>query len=516
MRRFPAVSFFSLCLAFTPVSAQTGGAEAPAPSPGIVNPGFTLDVEAAGPVFSASLKFPESYDFKTFTLKNPHRFVVDFAGAAMEGAMVTLDTGLPVVKRVRAAQFGRDPLVLRVVLDLAEPSAFAVRDAGGGAFVIEQSSAAKLPNPEIRKFADRVEIAFSAALPESYHTGAVESPPRAFVDLPGYVPPESDGEIAVNAGIVRAVRIAHYSSDPDTVRVVVDATLPARHEIAPGREGKGFTLTVFQPSLMGRTVAVDPGHGGDDPGAAGADGTFEKDVNLAVAKKLERLLRAAGAKVILTRNADGKVSLDERAEIANRSRADVYVSVHSNALERHDRYPEKRGTQTYYYSDGSLKLAGKMHLNVLRAVGLGDMGMYRRRFAVLRKTRMHAVLCEIAYMTHPHDLRLLKSDAFLENAARGIFNGLEDYFGMRGAALEPTPLPEELYAYLPKRLTVPSATPAAGMPEPPLPADLRLDDEEEQIPESGTGADAGTQGGAGIGDKQVLRTSSPKLTPTRK
>ncbi|MEW6200838.1 MAG: N-acetylmuramoyl-L-alanine amidase [bacterium] len=478
---FYAFVFFVFFIALT--FGDTSGAVAASDRSPIkyYNSGFTVEIHTAGDAFKALVAFSGDFEFKTFSLSHPDRFVLDVEGVVMDGKGVTLPVDDAVVKAVRVAQFSLDPNIVRVVFDLERPATFEAARLAGNVLQIRHSTGgigAALPNPRIEKRWDSVDIVFPLPGGVRYEEGRVAAPPRIYVDIYGYIPADSVKDFAVGEGIVRQVRVSHYRQAPDVARVVIDLEMPAAYKVKSGGSGGGFVVTVYQPSVYKKKIVVDAGHGGKDPGAMSSDGTMEKGINLAVALKLAAHLRSAGANVVLTRDSDRFVSLDDRAYIANRSDADVFISVHVNSLPNHNARLNKRGTQTYYYADASLSLAKVMHRNMLEGMGVGDMGMYSKRFAVLRKTRMPAVLCELAYLSHPDDFTLLSSSDFRENAARSIFNGLDEYFGGRGLAMQPVPLPQHLYAYLMKQPTS-RASETAVYTEEELPSDLTEEHSEE-------------------------------------
>lgn len=188
-------------------------------------------------------------------------------------------------------------------------------------------------------------------------------------------------------------------------------------------------VTMSNSSLKGKTIIVDPGHGGSDPGATGVTGLREKEINLAVAKILVELLEEAGAKVLVTRSGDQSVSNQKRIELANEAKADVYVSIHSNAYPD----PESNGTETHYCPDtensvASRFLAGQLQRELVSALGLRDRGVKANSFYVLTKTEMPAALVELGFLSNPAEEELLKKESTHLDAAKAIYQGLEAYF----------------------------------------------------------------------------------------
>lgn len=187
--------------------------------------------------------------------------------------------------------------------------------------------------------------------------------------------------------------------------------------------------------LKGRTVVLDPGHGGSDTGAIGASGLKEKDVTLSIAQDLRGMLEKTGAKVILTRKSDRDVSgtdtsdvreLQARADIANRSKADLFISIHADAFDD----PSVGGTTTYFFPKTALdvEFASDLQQQLAGSVGLTDRGYLRNDFFVLDHTIMPSALVEVAFISNSAEEKMLKSKSFQKKAAQGIFNGILAYF----------------------------------------------------------------------------------------
>lgn len=170
-------------------------------------------------------------------------------------------------------------------------------------------------------------------------------------------------------------------------------------------------------------VVIDPGHGDTDPGAMVGE-TMEKDINLAVALLVrEQLERQPDITVSMTRQDDTFLSLTERAELANQSGADLFVSIHANALEDNDSYS---GIFTFYHPDKSedRALAAKLQKAVTAACGGVDRGVRSADYAVLRETEMDAVLIETGFLTCPDELVRLMDPDYQAQLAQGIAEGI--------------------------------------------------------------------------------------------
>lgn len=224
---------------------------------------------------------------------------------------------------------------------------------------------------------------------------------------------------------------------------------------APYTARAAFTTTavVTAPSasaatgpLAGRIIAVDPGHGGKDPGAS-ANGLDEKQVTLGVGLDLRQLLLDAGATVVMTRTSDVTVGVPDdphdglqvRSDMANQNRANLFVSIHANAAPD----PGRSGVTTYfgqrcgYVSSAqrspvliarSYRLASHVESEVAQATGEVNDGVDSADYWVLGNTAMPSILVETGYVTNAAEAARLGSDAYQKKIAQAILAGIVEYF----------------------------------------------------------------------------------------
>lgn len=215
-----------------------------------------------------------------------------------------------------------------------------------------------------------------------------------------------------------------------------------------------------------RTIILDPGHGGHDPGAISRAGLREKSVVLDVALRLKELLQRDGFRVVMTREKDRFISLSGRSEIANREGADLFISVHANASRRRS----ISGYEVYYLSEAtddharSLEAAENISLpeevgkvaprtaaivwDLLyseyreesrelaasvcqglknRRIPFQNRGVKTARFAVLKGARMPAVLVEIGFISHSQEEARLREAPYRQAIAEGVRNGIASF-----------------------------------------------------------------------------------------
>lgn len=193
-----------------------------------------------------------------------------------------------------------------------------------------------------------------------------------------------------------------------------------------------------------KVIYLDAGHGGYESGAS-YYGAQEKDLNLSVAKKVQSKLEKLGYKVIMSRTTDKRITLIDRAIDANNSGADIFVSVHHNAMPRDS---SVKGIETFYYEydpnyqpqinkelhndpirlKESADLASEIHKSLINNTGATNRGIRRNTFAVLRETKMPAVLLELGYMSSPVEIAKLKTNSYQNNLADAVANGINRYF----------------------------------------------------------------------------------------
>ena len=173
-------------------------------------------------------------------------------------------------------------------------------------------------------------------------------------------------------------------------------------------------------------VMVDPGHGGPDPGAVGIGGLQEKGVVMSIAQQLATLLDQQGVQAVLTRTGDYDFDLEPRVAMAERMNANVFVSIHANAIDLSR--PDVNGLETYYYSSPSSgRLAQTIHNSILQGVNVADRGIRTARFYVLRRTSMPSVLIEVGFVTGREDAAKLSNPTYQTQMAQAIARGILQY-----------------------------------------------------------------------------------------
>ncbi len=206
------------------------------------------------------------------------------------------------------------------------------------------------------------------------------------------------------------------------------------------------------PQRKIKTIMIDPGHGGEDHGSPGSRGTQEKKMTLDLANRLEKLLREEGFFTIMTRRRDIYVSLEDRSQLANSSDADIFVSLHFNAVKSE----EAKGIETYCLTPAGLSSTGAIHRrfglgsfseepgnhfdahNTLLAylvqqkliknmIGAEDRGVKWSRFFVIKATERPSILVESGFLSNPAEEKQILDSAYRDKLAAAIAAGIIRY-----------------------------------------------------------------------------------------
>lgn len=220
----------------------------------------------------------------------------------------------------------------------------------------------------------------------------------------------------------------------------LDADATFRPLLAPPRN---------EPGRKVKTICLDAGHGGKDPGNRVA-GRQEKDYTLRLAAELSTQLRNAGFKVVLTRSSDRFLELSERPELAQRAGADLFVSLHFNGTDSGRN--EAQGAEVYCLTPAgaastnargegartgafpgnranakNMLLAHEVQKALVRGLGVADRGVRRARFEVLRQANMPAILVEAGFLSHPAEGKKIFTAEYRRQMARAITDGIKSY-----------------------------------------------------------------------------------------
>jgi N-acetylmuramoyl-L-alanine amidase len=215
---------------------------------------------------------------------------------------------------------------------------------------------------------------------------------------------------------------------PETVRALERLRLVLRPGLGP-RVRERETRRAVPPGLAGKRIAIDPGHGGEDPGHTSSSGENEADLVFRLAASVTRQLDRAGAISMLTRGPHDGPTDSERADLANRFGAGLLVSIHLNSTSS----PTAEGAATYFFEHGGVASEPGEHLadvmgQALVAAGRNDCRSHGRNYALLRETRMPALVVEPGFISNPEEAKLLADPEGIERVAQAIVDGVGRYF----------------------------------------------------------------------------------------
>lgn len=189
--------------------------------------------------------------------------------------------------------------------------------------------------------------------------------------------------------------------------------------------------------LQNKTIIIDPGHGGWDPGKTGTEGENEKNINLVISQNLKMLLEVGGANVVMTRYEDEALGESKKNDMMARkqhieeSNADIMVSIHQNS------YPSQsaKGAQTFYYKnskDGE-KLAQCIQNKLIDKVDSSNKRQAKenQQYYVLKKVSLPAVIVECGFLSNIEEERMLNDDKYQQKIAWAIYCGIDEYFKSR-------------------------------------------------------------------------------------
>lgn len=184
-------------------------------------------------------------------------------------------------------------------------------------------------------------------------------------------------------------------------------------------------LPATQSRFSGKTVVIDPGHGGSDAGSI-RSGVRERDITLSVSKALRNDLEKLGAVVTMTRSTDTDVSLADRSNLSNTVKPDVFISIHCNVTAQCCEDTSAHGIETYYYTTQSKGLAQKTHAEVILITEALDRNVRSNRgFYVIKHTKAPSILMETGFISHKTERGNLNDPKYQAKIAQGIVNGLE-------------------------------------------------------------------------------------------
>ncbi len=427
-----------------------------------------------------------------FMLTRPRRYVLNLSHVVLDPMRYPREGDRRIatseVGRIRFGQYSFRPATLRIVIPLRDNEELRVRpDAVSHQLLVmihrptvtshsDEMRVERIVSVRVKRSGSIVRVILKGSGPFQYEWHRLKAPDnRYFLDLPKTILNGRRRHVRVGDGWIDDVTVGQYQKEPvPTVRVLLGLEQPAEtrlltpanhpdtlvlevhHAVAAdgtgGMDGVGVCGTPFEVAVhhlrhstrdRGRpvhpvsacapVVCIDPGHGGSDPGAINrTTGLCEKDVTLAVALRLRRILEQRGWHVVMTRTTDRDVTypgssateeLSARVRVAYAFHAQLFVSIHCNSSTS----ASADGSSTHWYKPVDRALASALEPCVCRSLDCPERGIMRNRFYVLAHCRIPSVLIETAFISNPEDARKLGDPRYQQRLAVGIANGLDDY-----------------------------------------------------------------------------------------
>jgi len=450
---------------------------------GLVNPAYAeSNAMIAARVWPAqeytriTLEAGKPIVYKMTLLKNPERVVVDVENIELNQVLKSLSekisTSDPYISQVRVGKFKAN--VVRLVVDLkteAKPTMFTLPPAGEYKYRLVLD-VYPVKDPLMAMLAERDSAAIAS------ETAGIKTA-QSTADAPQS---QSSPDAAPPAGEAASVAVKPEGTQqqPETAQAASSgATDPVTPPVATAAADTKDEVKrpPLDKDLRQITIAIDAGHGGEDPGARGANGSREKDITLAIAKKLKaRIDEEPGMRGVLTRDDDYFIPLHGRVVKARKLQADLFVSIHADAFTN----PAARGSSVFALSEkgatsasarylakkeNESDLIGGVSLNVkdpilartlldlsqtatindslkLGKAVLGHIGEINKLhknhveqagFAVLKSPDIPSILVETAFISNPEEERKLNDDAYQDKLVTSILNGIKKYFASNPA-----------------------------------------------------------------------------------
>ncbi len=458
-----------VCLLLLPAaSARTKARKVVADAPEADTTGRVTDVRfwSLYDATRVAVEVTGEFEFRYDRLTSPDRIFFDISGvkpARVPKGTEKIPVGDQRVKQIRVAE--TQPGTTRIVLDLEGPvEAVASQLSNPSRLMIEVRVSDKSVSP-LTAWANRYSNPSSAKSPEP----AIETqaPPPVKLTVPKVELPAP----APNPVLERTTRAASaklLAPPPFDGLVSTKPKEPAPATAAAARRNSSGerSMTRVLGLKLGRVV-LDPGHGGHDGGTRGPGGLLEKDLVLDVAKRLGELIETRlSSEVVFTRDDDSFVPLEERTRIANRHRADLFLSIHANSSPARS----ASGIETYYLnfteSKSALEVAARENASSERSIyelrdllqkialkdkleesrefashvqtslstlaartnaSSRDRGVKKAPFVVLIGASMPSVLAEVGFVSNPHDENLMKRAEYRQKIAEALYKGIAQY-----------------------------------------------------------------------------------------
>lgn len=383
-----------------------------------------IEVEKQNNNLLAKLKTTSPTTLNYFFLSNPDRLVVDIDDTILSEIEPLKVPKNDFVKDIRLGQFTEN--TVRAVFDLKNNINYQVFQDDNDISVIF-SEVNTVEDVRTSKNGDMTIVEILASDEIGYELRPDKGKKQLKIVIPGVAVGKNlinQDFIKVDDDIIDSIALAKVKGSKNyTLEVIVNLNTFSSYEMLSSPPSSCIRLGIYKSSLKNKLIAIDPGHGGSEPGAV-VGSVKEKDLNLDIGLKLKKLLEESGARVFMIRDDDTFVSHFVRAGMANEVDADVFISIHNNSAGS-----GASGTETLYFPEPEKKaFATAIQKAMVSNLGLNDRGICERPgIVVTRETKMPSALVEVAFMTNKNDMALLLQDEFRQKVAEALFEGIINY-----------------------------------------------------------------------------------------
>lgn len=219
---------------------------------------------------------------------------------------------------------------------------------------------------------------------------------------------------------IKKTTLLDYKESFDNKRLCLTLVTPREAEITQTKP----TPAIIKRNPNVRTIVIDAGHGGTDVGAT-REGIYEKNITLDISKRLAAILKKKGYNVLMVRDTDVYVSLQDRVEFSETNKGDLFVSIHVNSSVTPDGY----GLETHYYTPQSYDFAQIVHKEFASAIKSKDRGLFKSKFYVINHTTCPSILVETGFISNPDERKELLTNERKQKTAEAIAKGIQKYLG---------------------------------------------------------------------------------------
>lgn len=379
--------------------------------------------------------------YNVMKLKSPERIVIDLMDTNLGNKITSYDIKTGFIKGVRVSQFGGDnnyspgDRIVRIVIDVldgVENPEIKIEEDNDRLVIHPEKSIWEFINYDNSKAIRQLSI--KNRNKTSYDVNYSSDLKVMTIVIPREDTDLREGYASIGDGFIQDITI---NENPFDVVITIKFRRAIVYDVLSRSSSDEIDLSLARDpnAVNDYTIVLDPGHGGKDPGAVSPNGTREKDVNLSIGLKARDKLEALKYDVIMTRTDDTFVNLYERAEIANRNKADIFVSIHHNSTLNSGvngleilYCPRGQGANKV---DDQYPLAESISKGILQTTKGADRGIIQRPgLVVIRETNMAAVLVEVGYLSNAYDEANIVNDAYQNKVVEGIILGIQNYFEM--------------------------------------------------------------------------------------